>query len=164
MNQTIERTARFRERKSTYHGEVSGWNTAQTAQTDFSQLGHLMASVNTTRHEEFCFFTPVCSTRYDSPVRSSHITQPLKSGPSLLSDEYFTIVSAAQFILQFTHCVADTEAVCVFLSLCVSARVYVCVCVSNGGEAPSSANNSLYSMMATERTSRERDCRAKLPK
>lgn len=73
----------------------------------------------------------------------------MKSGLCRFSVEYFCI-TAAQFIMQLTHYVTEAERVCVF--------------GPNGGEAPSYANNLLYSIMATERTAREKDCRAKLPK
>lgn len=45
---------------------VSSRNTAKSAQIDFSELGHLMASVSTNRHEKSCFFSllgPVGSVR-----------------------------------------------------------------------------------------------------
>lgn len=39
-----------------------GRKTAKTAQIDFSQLGHLMASVSTNRHDKkSCFSTSACS-------------------------------------------------------------------------------------------------------
>lgn len=94
--------------------------------------------MNTDGNEKSCFFASVSSDR----DFSHHPVSEIRSVP--LFCRICLFLTAAEIIIQLTHYVTEAETVC------------VCVFIPNGGEAPSSANNLLYSIMATERTAREK--------
>lgn len=141
---------------------VSSRNTAKSAQSDFSELGHLMASVSTKRHEKSCFFSPHGPVGIGPGPFSHHP----KAGARRSSSFYPQ--SAAQLIISPTFRVTrvTSRRPKQYVRVCVCARACGWVrALHMAAKRPRLPTTPLYCTMVAERsTAREDDCRTKLPK